>query len=116
MNKEFILELADKIESLKPKDGFSMEDFYHDCGTPSCIAGWALHMAGKEVDLSSCDFNKCQDNARDLLDISESDATILFYAENAQIRRITQKEAATALRKLVETGKADWTHAESYFY
>lgn len=55
MNKERILALADLIET-KPfshekydwenfnpakVNGFNMEFYRYDCGTPSCIAGWA---------------------------------------------------------------------------
>ena len=46
MNKENILKLADHIERLAPEE-FNQRVFAHDCGTPACIAGHALALAGR---------------------------------------------------------------------
>lgn len=53
MNKERLNKLADLIETLelnvqcynKKPNSFCMDFLYYDCGTPSCIAGWAAAQA-----------------------------------------------------------------------
>ena len=47
MNVERILQLADIIEvqphmTDEDPEGFTMMDYIHDCGSPACIAGWAV--------------------------------------------------------------------------
>ena len=38
--KEFVLRLTDLIE--QAGDGYSQLHYLHECGTPSCIVGWAV--------------------------------------------------------------------------
>lgn len=124
INTQNVLDLADLVEK-QPKadashrDGFTMESFVHDCGSPACIAGWAAFMAiGKDskeykrlfVDpeyINSADgMNDLEMTAQDFLGIDRQLATDLFWGNTSP--DVTPKEAATTLRNLAETGKVSW--------
>lgn len=106
MNVERILELADLIEqqphaSGDGEDGFCMAEYRHDCGTPSCIGGWASFKWG--------------DNRGGLLDAAE-----ILGLDHALARQLfdpgmdfhywstTPAEAALTLRHLAKTGEVVW--------
>lgn len=43
INKELLLKVADVIEAYP--ENFNMRDFFNDCGTTACIAGWCVSLA-----------------------------------------------------------------------
>lgn len=67
------------------------------CGTTACIAGWAVHLWGKELesmDLSGSNFNAC-DAGKRLLHLTEDEADSLFYSTE-----MSHEEAVFVLREM----------------
>jgi hypothetical protein len=117
MNKDRILALADLVERQPHSDyyadaGFNMETYIHKCGTPSCIAGWAIFTFGGRSDLD-CASDRDTENrdAGELLGIGEEQSYALFQPLHLEIplRKITPKQSAATLRHLAETGEVDWS-------
>jgi hypothetical protein len=112
MNTENIIALADLIETLPQagfgsREGFFMGNWRHDCGTPSCIAGWAVHLAGID-----CSRSQVADKAADWLDLYfEDEAQDLFEPSHLPYEAITPQHAAKVLRHLAETGVVDWSRS-----
>ena len=132
MNKENILLVAEHLENL-PEDlqkvdceadeGFDLRNFTHDCGTPSCIAGYAAWFDnGKRITREYLEatsyyfvsktaefFGMTYDDAHDLClpgskfreDTRDLDETIDPY-------EVTAKQAAAVLRHFAETGEVDY--------
>ena len=113
MNKANILKLADHIERLDPEE-FNQRVFAHDCGTPACIAGHALALAGRwggGVEGSTEDHPVGL--AAKWLGIDKDTRALLFdsqprgYATNYP----TKEDAVATLRHLAETGDVVWRDA-----
>ena len=165
MNTERILKLADHIEKLEfasigdvnddystnepwtanemfydhnldvPESTFSMEMWTYECGTPACIAGWALALFSPEAiklpngnyDVSNvpgADYDAAG-AAAELLGIAVDDGYALFTPEfyvededdwDADYKAneygndefISPRRAANTLRRLAKTGVIDW--------
>ena len=121
MNKKRILELADKIDGLPlPNDpetyksSFDMGVVSHRCGSPSCIAGQALHMfddIGKPDGyrmMAACECLGLEPDAGNALFAPNNDYAC-FDARIGEPGFVTPKHAAAVLRNLAETGEVDWT-------
>lgn len=102
MNKERIMELADIIEmqahvnySDYPSYGFNMSSYRHNCGSPSCIAGWAAHLYAPESDRNISAI------AAEVLGLDHMWALNNLFEVGLDIRYndITPRMAATALRR-----------------
>jgi hypothetical protein len=112
MNTENIIALANLIETLPQagfgsKEGFFMGNWRHDCGTPSCIAGWAVHLAGID-----CSRSQVATKAADWLDLDIEDEQELFDpGHHLPYEAITPQHAAKVLRHLAETGVVDWSRS-----
>ena len=120
MNKERIRKLADVIERQPDANsvwgtGFCMRMVFHDCGSPSCIAGWAHALFDDSVDDA---FHFRVLYAEDLLDIPDDQGRLLFEPNNehayfgavyGEIGHVSAKHAAAVLRHLAKTGKVDWS-------
>lgn len=108
MNVERILHLADIIEtqphtSAEAESGFSMQDYTHRCGTPSCIAGWA-NSVFEAVDLNSGEV------AAVILGLDFEQESSLFYPSGySEASKHTPAQAARTLRHLAATGEVDWS-------
>lgn len=129
MNKERILALADLIEvqphtTFEAEIGFSMDNWSHSCGTPSCIAGWACAME-KPIDARPISERSLW-HARDYLGLSAEQADALFEPDLRDDEQredndhlavtdlwdaITPSQAADTLRRLAETGEVVWSAA-----
>ena len=138
MNKENVLELADFIGDLE--DGtepgcFSMHRYVHGCGTPSCIAGYAVMLhrglrttqslipAEEIYDFSNTPTYEAQRRihreARQWLGLNKSMADKLFTPSNEEAdcncysedesNYITPDRAAECLYHLAEHGIVDWS-------
>lgn len=115
MNIERILQLADVIEAQPHTDqqadsGFNMNFFAHTCGTPSCIAGWAVHLARPGT------YPENEELAQEWLELNNQQARQLFWGEGTKrafLPDITPAHAAFALRHFAETGTVDWRLAMS---
>ena len=121
MNVDRIRQLADHIEKLpyvparrarKEVPSFSMRWLDYNCGTPACIAGWAIEM-WPEKDTTERSLQR----ARVCLDVWGPLSKHLFVpefpsanydAKKGQRGHITPAHAAACLRKLAETGEVDW--------
>jgi hypothetical protein len=120
MNKERILELADIIEAqphcfqMGASQGFGMNHFTHQCGSPSCLGGWAS--ATFDPDYPSFETNhQIAESAENVLDLFEKQARNLFFPEvYEKYGHITPAEAAGVLRNLAETGEVVWPHKEGF--
>lgn len=126
MNKERILALADLIEKQPHTgeadlSGFNMEWLTHDCGTPSCIAGWAAWENDGRPSKMDVDwgFYAVENRAAtwmgfaeitEGLSESEDQTFLLFYPQNPydDYHSITPSHAAAVLRNLAETGEVNW--------
>lgn len=125
MNKERILALADLIEKqphqpeFDATSGFDMSCTHRDCGTPACIAGWALWEAqGRPESLvEPPGLWGIENNAATYLglsvpEVSQPSGYPLFYPpETYKYEGITPAQAASCLRHLAETGEVDWARA-----
>lgn len=124
MNKERLTKLADHIEnlekvSLDADEGFNMADYTHDCGSPSCIAGWAVHLFKKESGYEHSTMDT-HDLAAKILEIdgTTSDELFLGVDDNGKggvyLSKITVEEAVATIRNFVDTGEVDWSHSNAY--
>jgi len=112
MNTENMLKLADVIEKQEhvletDYSGFNMAKYWHPCGTPSCIAGFASNEAGF-TKRNALTFSR----ARKWLGIGDAIAERLFAPSERQLGfpmlNITPAMAAWTLRNLAETGEVVW--------
>ncbi len=114
MNVERIIALADLIEkqphtSRDDASGFNMVNWHHTCGTPSCIAGWAVAMLrGDTLGTKKIPLGAGND-AADYLGLTNRQSTDLFYPQLDDWEGITPEDAAHTLRKLAHTGEVEWS-------
>lgn len=102
--------LANLIEKLPftdedAKDGFSMTNYNHSCGTPSCIAGWAAWEANNRHSVRNGEVSSL---ALEHLEISQDIGEELFYPHGYSYNRQSPQKAAAVLRHLAATGEVDW--------
>ena len=127
MNKERILALADLIEGQEHTNdwyvgevhGFNMNKLVYDCGTPSCIAGWAAWEALDQPKVLKTkvfgDSDYIEKTAAEYLGLEYNSCNAdkgcyrLFYPNTPVYSDITPIMAATVLRHLAETGEIDWS-------
>jgi len=125
MNKERLLILAALIEaqpftSRRAKEGFYMNSILHECGTPSCIAGWGawealgrperLYNAGYKLEMAAATWLGFKHFEEEFF--TKSPAYELFYPDNDWfLYHGTPQMAANVLRHLAETGEVDWSQA-----
>lgn len=128
MNKDRILALADLIETLPDAEssfatsGFDMRYVTHECGTPSCIAGWAAWEAqGRPEfvkDPNERDFYSIERLAAKYLGLPTTGISTLafplFYPQDANGQNyesydgLTSATVAKTLRHFAETGEIRW--------
>ena len=127
MNKANMLALASFLDTL-PDDKFYMRAWLADkttheainewgrageCGTTGCVAGWAAVVAipFKAARVNWLRENDIQDTAKGWLELSNKESKFLFHGDwaaktypGSAIGDGTPKEAAAAIRKMVEVG------------
>ena len=119
MNIDNINRLADVIEAQshtdrEAEDGFAMNCFFHTCGTPACIAGWADFLANGDEWVASDTLESRSQNvegrAMEWLGMSSSQRYELFWGGTkiADLAKVTPTHAAAVLRHLAATGDVDW--------
>jgi hypothetical protein len=120
MNKENILKLANHIESLRHigddealgqgVEGFNLNREVFTCGTPACIAGWAVSFQRHTNQIA--DDEEFTNDAMKYLGVNEyeyDDLCYPFYAKAiSSFDDVTPAQAAKVLRNLAETGVVDW--------
>lgn len=93
---------------------FDMADYF--CGAAACIAGIAALHAGMKVrELVESFGSEIFNAAAEYLGLSDRQAFGLFMAEtdnkmSVSLHDITATDAALTVRKLIDTGKVDWSH------
>ena len=84
-----------------------MEYFVHECGSPSCIAGWAAWEFRERPEVMNGFF--VQSDARVYLGINRASASLLFIPDHfIEAYEATPAQAAAVLRHLANTGKVEW--------
>jgi len=117
MNTDRILALADLIEKQPltdsiAADGFYMGSYTHECGTPSCIAGWAAwESLGRPAHMKLNDEWGVSDLAAEFLGISDEQRRSLFLMSNSNrsYHGVSPTEAAAVIRRFAATGEVDWS-------
>ena len=120
MNTENILKLANLIEF---SETYDQTCFKHLCGTPACIAGHAVILAGGRLSPSSYDNGLCLDQhggrsharvvAKEWMGLNERQANDAFDpCPYSWDHDTTPQDAAAMLRHLAETGKVEWPEEE----
>lgn len=120
MNKKNIKKLIEKIKTVRytsnaegAKSGFNMEAYRHDCGTPSCMAGWASFISDPVAYKTTPRINEWDENmdikrAVDWLDMPENELDILFHPnipEDMDWNLIKPKHAIAALEIVLKEKK-----------
>lgn len=119
MNKERILTLASIIEqqphvAAGAPAGFCLNTFFHFCGTPSCIAGYAIAQARREGFTFQPNLSYTERAAK-YLGLGNSVAFYLCIPPQGpeylshQYADVTPAMAAKVLRHLADTGRVDWS-------
>lgn len=91
-------------EAIMKTPDFSMKDYFHECGTPACIAGHAAEMYSDNI-LSKRWLTHCV--AEDVLNLTPIEGSWLFlgkFSKKGDLHNITQLEAARAIEYLVDGG------------
>lgn len=86
--------------------GFDMSEVEHDCGTPSCILGWARNVSGNKQLFLNGAYERTTDS--------------LFFPDDygprsgrLAIKCNDQEKGAMAVRSFLGTGKPRWAKALS---
>lgn len=119
-NKKNILALAKLIEAL-PEEKFDMQDTRMNCGSPSCIAGWAAwEQQGRPKFLDdnqnawTSGTNNLVNSALKYFGIEEDGQyqimSELFRGEYRSFDNamLTKEDAVEALREFARTGEIVW--------
>ena len=95
-------------------EGFDMGAVLYPCGTPACIAGWTLAIAGASGEQQDPDELACE---QALLGLSNVQTNLLFIPDTAAARWsagehergwVSPEHAARCLERLAESGEVDW--------
>jgi hypothetical protein len=125
-NKDRLMQLADIVEAapevtynddIESLGGFSMSQYFHNCGTPSCIAGHTIAAFAPHFDQKTDDPRHV---ASYLLGISEAEGRKLFVPggwdtipDEIYPYGSTGPQAAKVIRHFAETGEIDWEKMNS---
>lgn len=114
MNTDRIHLLANIIENQRPattdsKAGYTQRCFIHLCGTPACLAGFAVALSFDDLTIDLRNVTKGSEDiwehARVFLDLTMEQAIVLFNYQNPEP---TPNQAAAVLRVLAATGEVHW--------
>ena len=113
------LELVDHLLSQRFTPKSPQTDWPQtDCGSNTCIAGWAVAFLGAEDQIWK--YRKLHygnsmipEYAQELLGLSHSQSEKLFISIPYMDRDPTPRDAAMVLRHLAATGKVDWQAART---
>lgn len=123
-NKENVLKLADLIDQ-QPESKFDIARISHNCGSPSCIAGWAAwEQQGRPKVLMNngqCwnGENNLINDALDFFGTDDKDGSIrqeLFrggYTGHDNFH-ITKDMSVRTLRHFAETGEINWFEFDDF--
>lgn len=128
----------DEIEAgYDAKSGFNMNSVVHECGTPSCIAGYAKALVlADEVDSNRVSLQKILGKYAYNIDgdpvlerIFGRESESLFFPsvdtdkyivrangeeQSIEYHKITPKDAVQVLRHFVKTEEIDWLKADGF--
>lgn len=97
-----------------PEDAFNMSGYYWDCGTPSCMCGWANHVSNNHafpmirtgLDAPGSRGPDIALMSRELRNLFMIDFDI--YCADINPQCVTREQSAMALRSFLTTGRANW--------
>ena len=106
--------VADTIEHNRKH--FDMTNFFHNCGTPACVAGFTIALASLKTFKDNQSATEAAAETLDLtlqqaLDLLHPDGTSFSYVSDAKPGKpghITWKHAVRTLRHFADTGVVDW--------
>ena len=113
MNIENVNKLIDHLESIKDSE-YDQSIFNHDCGTPACVAGHTVYIAGawsdyllnNEVGTNCMYIIYC---AAEYLGLSEKEENRMFRAfPFIHDLETTKLEATNMLKNFIKTGEVIW--------
>ncbi|MCI0562018.1 MAG: hypothetical protein MN733_26320 [Nitrososphaera sp.] len=116
-----LLRLADRVEKSKT---FDMSDFFHECGTPACIAGHAFLQKAEDKGKAffGAEYGQLRfEETVEYLELSKEEAILLFTpsfvwahyeARPGEPGFISAELAVRVLRRFALTGVIDWTIRE----
>ncbi len=104
--------------------GFNMRHIFHDCGTPSCIAGYAITLFGdapkENKELTPTDVIFHGATARKLLDLTVDTAEELFFPDsiydNFRMEDVKAKDAVKALQLVLKGNTGNLWDKNFYDY
>ena len=103
MNTRRLLLLARFMETKVPRKGFTMETYFHACGSPACVLAWATTIPSlRRAGLDGVDAVFSFRTVRDVFGITGAQWVYLFA--DSSIR--TPKQAAANIRRVVAEHKA----------
>lgn len=128
LGKQRIRMLADLIEhedhviGFYAEKGFCMSYVTHDCGTPSCIVGYAMKAAEADPTFDARPNSVLPHSYWIASSYLHGDDCVMSLNHFSRLfdpdtprhfswNLITPAHAATALRNLADTGIIDWSHA-----
>ena len=113
MNREKLVQLQD---TLRGTDTYDQVKYFHDCGTPACIAGHAHALfVGEQFPIF--DEDDALENIVSTLGIDTPEAQALFRAHpyrhggpewGIEEYVPTKHDAIAAIQSLLDTGKVTW--------
>ena len=110
MNKDNILMLAEHLDTLS--GAHFDQGHYAYCGSPSCIAGHAVHLSGQWLgeDGTRQLASEGIAIAREWLGLDGWTADELFteHPRGVLAENVSARDAAVTLRHLALTGEVDW--------
>lgn len=112
MNAEKLRRIADEIE--KHPEQFDMGDYFSNCGTVMCIAGWAIFLY-KPSKIKMGNHRLYGDIAGEILELTESELGDLFFTFSTyyegEVQDVNGTNAPRCLRWMADNEKIDWAQA-----
>lgn len=108
MNKKNLLRVASAIERA-PDKAFNMSDYGDGGGSPRCIAGYAMHLAGA-IAAATGSNRDVESVAGKFLGLTNDERKVLFcgLVNVDLLRKVSRFDAVALLRNAAERGEIDW--------
>ena len=109
MNVENMRKLRDTIAE---SETYDQGRFFHECGTPACLAGHAVMLSKAEApvlaDWKTAPVEYIVGYAAAWLGITGGQSISMFAGEPCDDRSATKREALDMLNRAIKTGEIEW--------